>query len=74
MGTLMIRCPETGRAVSTDISVSREAFAAMPVFFSRTFCPYCRVSHEWFAKHAWVAEAVTTVRESMHEQTGRRVA
>jgi hypothetical protein len=26
------------------------------VFFSRTYCPYCRTDHEWFAKQAWVRE------------------
>lgn len=62
MGRLMIRCPETGRAISTDIPVSREAFAAMPVFFGRTFCPHCQATHEWFAKEAWVSEQVEPVR------------
>ncbi|MBI5110812.1 MAG: hypothetical protein HZA68_02440 [Rhodovulum sp.] len=56
MGKLMFRCPTTGRSVSTGIPVSREAFAAMPVFFSRTFCPHCRDTHEWFARQAWVGE------------------
>ncbi|MBK5959531.1 hypothetical protein CCR97_15145 [Rhodoplanes elegans] len=74
MGLLMIRCPETGRAVSTDITVSREAFAAMPVFFSRSFCPYCRTAHEWFAKDAWVAEAVTSSRGPGDQRGDRRVA
>ena len=30
--------------------------ADMPVFFSRTYCPFCRTNHEWFAKQAWVRE------------------
>jgi hypothetical protein len=78
MGTLMFRCPDTGRPVSTEISVSRAAFAAMPVFFSRTFCPFCRVSHEWFAKEAWVADHVVgephAEAHDVRDSGGRRVA
>jgi hypothetical protein len=34
MGMVMIRCPETGRAVSTDRQVDRATFHSTPVFFS----------------------------------------
>ncbi len=54
MGMLMIKCPNTGRAISTGIQVEQAAFGAMPVFFSRTFCPACRTEHRWFAKRAWI--------------------
>jgi hypothetical protein len=27
------------------------------VFFSRVYCPFCRVEHEWFAKDAWVCDS-----------------
>lgn len=57
MGMLMIRCPSTGRAISTDRFVETAAFRASSVFFSRTFCPLCRASHEWFAKDAWVCDS-----------------
>ena len=56
MGVVMIRCPETQQAVSTGIQVDRTAFHSMPVFFSSTFCPLCRATHEWFAKDAWVCD------------------
>jgi len=52
----MIKCPATGQAVSTGMSADRSSFYAMPVFFSRTFCPHCRTVHQWFAKEAWVCE------------------
>jgi len=32
------------------------SFARTAVFFSRTYCPFCRSNHEWFAKQAWVRE------------------
>jgi hypothetical protein len=59
MGTVMIRCPESGRAISTGINADRASFEATPVFFARVHCPICQVSHEWFAKNAWVCEEAT---------------
>ena len=57
MGIVMISCPETRRAISTGIQADRAAFHTTPVFFSRTLCPFCRVTHEWFAKNAWVCDS-----------------
>jgi hypothetical protein len=57
MGTVMVRCPQTGRDIQTGFVADREAFKAMPVFFARVHCPICRTEHEWFAKEAWVCEA-----------------
>jgi hypothetical protein len=59
MGTVMIRCPESGRAISTGINADRASFEATPVFFARVDCPICQVAHEWFAKDAWVCEEET---------------
>ena len=56
MGSVMIKCPETGRAISTGMVADRETFQAMPVFFARVLCPLCRKQHEWFAQNAWVCE------------------
>ncbi len=56
MGTIMIRCPQTGRTVSTGLRAERETYQSSAVFFSRTFCPFCRVTHEWFASDAWLQE------------------
>ena len=54
MGNVMIKCPETGRAIPTGMKADREAFRCSPVFFARTFCSICETSHEWFARDAWV--------------------
>ncbi len=56
MGMVMIRCPETRRAIPTGMQVDRAAFRSAAVFFSRTLCPLCRVTHEWFAQDAWVCD------------------
>ena len=56
MGDLMTRCPKTGKPISTGIYIERARFRSMPVFFSRSFCPRCRTSHEWFSGSAWVCD------------------
>jgi hypothetical protein len=58
MGTVMIKCPDSGRDISTGMIADRASFGAMPVFFSRVQCPVCNSVHEWFARDAWVCEAV----------------
>ena len=57
MGMLMIRCPKTGRALHTGKRVERTAIRATPVFFSQTYCPLCRATHEWFVKDAWICDS-----------------
>ena len=57
MGMLMIRCPKTGRAIFTGRYIEYRAFRTIPVFFSKTYCPHCRVKHEWFVRDAWVCES-----------------
>ena len=56
MGMVVIKCPETGRIISTGIEMDREKFRCSAVFFSRTYCRMCAATHEWFAKEAWVYE------------------
>ena len=57
MGIVMIRCPKTGREISTGMEADATSFSATPVFFARSYCPICRTEHEWFAKEAWVCDA-----------------
>jgi hypothetical protein len=62
LGTVMIKCPDTGRNIATGMVADRESFAATPVFFARVLCPLCRTEHEWFAKEAWVCEGAPAER------------
>ena len=70
MGIVMINCPETQRAISTGIPADRATFHSTPVFFSRTLCPFCRVTHEWFAKNAWVCDSAFADCDSSCERQG----
>ncbi len=58
MGAVMIRCPATGRAITTGIEMDLAQFRRTPVFFSRTYCSHCRLHHEWFAQEAWVDDSM----------------
>jgi hypothetical protein len=64
MGMVMVKCPQTGRAIPTGIETDRESFRRSPVFFARTSCPICRADHAWFAQEAWVNEPSTRARRS----------
>jgi hypothetical protein len=62
MGTVMVKCPKTGREIPTGLEVEAESFYSSPVFFARTYCPICRKDHEWFAGDAWVCESNAPMR------------
>jgi hypothetical protein len=62
MGTVMIKCPDTGRDIPTGMVADRERFRAMPVFFARVLCPLCGKQHEWFAQQAWVCDGEPRIR------------
>jgi len=68
MGELMIRCPKTGKPVSTGIHMERGKFRSMPVFFSTSYCASCGGSHEWFARDAWMCEAGAEAIDPRHDR------
>ena len=41
MGMVMVKCPQTGRAIPTGMKTDRESFQRSTVFFGRTHCPIC---------------------------------
>jgi len=69
MGTVMVRCPQTGRELATGLEADRESFKSTPVFFSSVYCPVCRTEHEWFAKEAWVCESAARLDEKARSRT-----
>ena len=55
MATLMIRCPRTDRAVSTEIDTEASVLRRLPEIATRLICPACGEVHIWTAKEAWLA-------------------
>ena len=64
MGVVMVKCPDTGRIISTGMVADRQSFNAMPVFFARVHCPICKKQHEWFARQAWVTDGAPQDRRN----------
>jgi len=56
MGAVMIRCPRTGRAVSTEIETELADFSRLPEVAGRMRCPLCGDEHTWSASEAWLDE------------------
>ena len=54
MPAVMIRCPDTGRPVSTGIEMDSNELARLPEVLSRAFCPLCRRDHAWTVRAAWI--------------------
>jgi hypothetical protein len=61
MAMIMIRCPATGRGVSTGIEVC--ATDQLPVVTATTRCPACGRLHQWTKNEAWLANASEHYRE-----------
>ena len=77
MGRLMIRCPVTGREISSGIEADRSRFRASAVFFARSYCEFCRVEHEWFprtpgcaSRSPWATPDPRSVDRTMSGGTG----
>jgi hypothetical protein len=58
MSILLIRCPNTGKPISTGIELAPDAFAALPDVLSYLTCPECGLEHPWWTREAWLEEAV----------------
>jgi hypothetical protein len=55
MSSVMIRCPNTGRPVSTAIEIEPSVFRNLPRISARMLCPACGQEHTWAVSSAWLA-------------------
>ena len=67
MSAVMIRCPNTGRAVSTQIETEPCVFEKLPSVRSRTTCSVCGEVHVWTRKQAWLAEEFSYQRTGTYD-------
>jgi hypothetical protein len=54
MSSVMIRCPNTGEAVSTAIETEPNVFHRLPKVAARMRCPACGEEHVWTVSSAWL--------------------
>jgi hypothetical protein len=56
MREIMVKCPETGKEISTGIWCDGESFSRLPFIVSHTSCPLCGQLHGWSKADAWLSE------------------
>lgn len=54
MSSVMIRCPNTGAAVSTAIETEPSVLRRLPNIRARMHCPACGQEHIWRTVEAWL--------------------
>jgi endogenous inhibitor of DNA gyrase (YacG/DUF329 family) len=64
MSSVMIECPTTGKAVSTEIEIESSVFRRLPEVASRMRCPACGQEHVWLTSSAWLEGAPRLVPKS----------
>ncbi len=62
LSLVMIKCPNTGRSVSTAIEVEPIVFRALPEMSARMLCSACGQEHVFALSSAWLANAPRVVR------------
>jgi hypothetical protein len=64
MAVVMIKCPLTLHAVSTEIKIESDAgFHCLPDITYHLRCPLCGNTHSWTKLDAWIAESPESVPE-----------
>jgi hypothetical protein len=47
MGVLIIKCPVTGKEISTGVETDADGFARMPNLVAYAHCTHCMTDHAW---------------------------
>jgi hypothetical protein len=51
---VMVRCPTTGRELSTGVEMEAATFEQLPDIRSTIECPLCGLDHVWSTREAWL--------------------
>ena|SRR6516165_7181024 len=49
---VMVRCPATGRRLSTGVEMDADTFKRLPEIRSQIKCPACGLDHDWSTRDA----------------------
>ncbi len=69
MGTVMIRCPRTGQAISTGIEMEPSVLDRLPLVQAWRHCPACGEEHAWDARTAWLSEPMLVTASATEDET-----
>jgi hypothetical protein len=58
---VMVRCPTTGRELSTGIEMDAATFEQLPDIRSQIKCPVCNLDHSWSTRDAWLGDPAPSV-------------
>ena len=58
MGILLIKCPLSGRPISTGIEIEADSLLNLPDVLSHVKCPECRLEHACMVDAGGVAGGV----------------
>jgi hypothetical protein len=58
---VMVRCPNTGRELSTGIEMDAATFEQLPEIRSQIICPLCKLNHIWSTRQAWLDNPAPSV-------------
>jgi hypothetical protein len=64
MGVLIIKCPVTGKDISTGVETDAEGFDRMPNLVSYAHCSDCMTDHAWRPLDAKLVEVWPPARRS----------
>ena len=71
MSSVMIKCPTTGRSVSTAIETEPNVFRKLPKMTAHMICPACGQEHLWITSSAWLAGEPRLVETAKPVKTAR---
>ena len=54
LGTVMVKCPVTGRELSTGVEMDTASFQGLPTGTCQMKCPVCGADHTWSTRDAWL--------------------
>ena len=58
---VMVRCPTTGRELSTGVEMDAATFERLPDIHSQIKCPLCRLDHNWSTREAWLGNPAPSI-------------
>jgi hypothetical protein len=56
MGDVMIKCPETGKAIRTGMSMDKGSFDSSTLTNNSVGCSECGGSHTWSKEDSWLKD------------------
>lgn len=56
MGTIILRCPETGLEYASSIEMDEASFLRLPDIKMKSRCPHCGTDHIWSLREARLSD------------------